>query len=528
MSLFELCIRRPVLSTVLSVLVLVIGLISYSRLAVREYPKIDEPVVSVSTGYPGASADVIESQITKVLEDSLAGIEGVELLTSFSRAGTQQHQRPLPHHPRPGFGGGRRARQGCARAGTPAGQRRRAGDLESGGRLVPGDLDGGDGRQPHAARGVGLPEPLRQAAPVGAAGRGRCLDLRRAQDVDAHQRRPRPARRLPPDTGRRRGRAAAAEHRAAVRSHRIGQARVLHRRVDRCQHARTVRKPDRRDLERLSGEAARRCRYPCRPGRGTRHRPLPGRAVDQHGPGQAGHGQSARTVPGAARRSGQDQRDAARRHEDQHRLRLVRVHRTLDQVGVHDDRRGRGSGRAGHLLLPAQPARHADPAGDDPGVAGRCLCADVRVRLHDQHADAAGHGAGDRSRGRRCDRRAGEHLPQHRKWHGSRQRRGQGHQGNRLRCRRDDADADRRVRAAGLRHRTHGTALHRVCTGAGRRRAGVRLCRADAVADDVQQAAEARVQSRPGLHADRRLAQRPDAARTRVRSPGCWTAAGSS
>jgi len=86
MSLFELCIRRPVLSTVLSLLVLVIGLISYSRLTVREYPKIDEPVVSVSTTYQGASADVIESQITKVLEDSLAGIEGVELMTSFSRS----------------------------------------------------------------------------------------------------------------------------------------------------------------------------------------------------------------------------------------------------------------------------------------------------------------------------------------------------------------------------------------------------------------------------------------------------------
>src|SRR5512137_75157 len=86
MSLFEVCIRRPVLSTVLSLLVLVIGLISYSRLSVREYPKIDEPVVSVQTTYPGASAEVIESQITKVLEDSLAGIEGVELLTSFSRS----------------------------------------------------------------------------------------------------------------------------------------------------------------------------------------------------------------------------------------------------------------------------------------------------------------------------------------------------------------------------------------------------------------------------------------------------------
>ncbi|MGZ9076470.1 MAG: efflux RND transporter permease subunit, partial [Burkholderiaceae bacterium] len=81
MSLFELCIRRPVLSTVLSLLVLVIGAISYTRLAVREYPRIDEPIVSVNTTYPGASADVIESQITKVLEDSLAGIEGVELMT---------------------------------------------------------------------------------------------------------------------------------------------------------------------------------------------------------------------------------------------------------------------------------------------------------------------------------------------------------------------------------------------------------------------------------------------------------------
>ena len=90
MSLFELCIRRPVLSTVLSLLVLVIGAISYTRVGVREYPRIDEPVVSVSTTYPGASADVIESQITKVLEDSLAGIEGVEVMTSQSRSEQSQ------------------------------------------------------------------------------------------------------------------------------------------------------------------------------------------------------------------------------------------------------------------------------------------------------------------------------------------------------------------------------------------------------------------------------------------------------
>ncbi|MDQ4060418.1 MAG: efflux RND transporter permease subunit, partial [Pseudomonadota bacterium] len=85
MSLFELFIRRPVFSTVLSLLVVLVGLVSYTRLPVREYPNIDEPVVSVTTQYPGASAEIIESQLTQVLEDSIAGIEGIETLTSSSR-----------------------------------------------------------------------------------------------------------------------------------------------------------------------------------------------------------------------------------------------------------------------------------------------------------------------------------------------------------------------------------------------------------------------------------------------------------
>jgi len=90
MTLPEICIRRPVFATVLSIVVLLIGLISYSRLSVREYPRIDEPVVTVETRYLGASAEVMESQITKVLEDSLAGIEGVDVMTSFSRSETSQ------------------------------------------------------------------------------------------------------------------------------------------------------------------------------------------------------------------------------------------------------------------------------------------------------------------------------------------------------------------------------------------------------------------------------------------------------
>ena len=90
MQLPEICIKRPVLATVLSLVILLIGLISYTRLSVREYPRIDEPVVSVNTTYRGASAEVVESQVTKPLEDSLAGIEGVELMTSQSRSETSR------------------------------------------------------------------------------------------------------------------------------------------------------------------------------------------------------------------------------------------------------------------------------------------------------------------------------------------------------------------------------------------------------------------------------------------------------
>jgi multidrug efflux pump len=86
----EICIKRPVFATVLSLVILLIGLISYQRLSVREYPRIDEPVVSVNTTYRGASAEVVESQVTKILEDSLAGIEGVEIMTSQSRSETSR------------------------------------------------------------------------------------------------------------------------------------------------------------------------------------------------------------------------------------------------------------------------------------------------------------------------------------------------------------------------------------------------------------------------------------------------------
>jgi len=90
MVLSETCIKRPVFATVLALVIVLIGLISYQRLTIREYPSIDEPVVSVRTTYKGASPDVVESQVTKPLEDQLAGMEGVDVMTSSSRSERSQ------------------------------------------------------------------------------------------------------------------------------------------------------------------------------------------------------------------------------------------------------------------------------------------------------------------------------------------------------------------------------------------------------------------------------------------------------
>ena len=90
MTLPELSIKRPVFATVLSVALVLIGLVAYERLSVREYPAIDPPVITVETDYPGASAAIVETQVTQVLEDSLSGIEGIDFLTSISRQESSQ------------------------------------------------------------------------------------------------------------------------------------------------------------------------------------------------------------------------------------------------------------------------------------------------------------------------------------------------------------------------------------------------------------------------------------------------------
>ncbi len=90
MDLGELSIRRPVLTIVISVLILVVGVISYASLGVREYPAVDPPTLTITTSYPGAAAEVMEAQITEPLEEAVNSVAGIRTLTSTSREGTSQ------------------------------------------------------------------------------------------------------------------------------------------------------------------------------------------------------------------------------------------------------------------------------------------------------------------------------------------------------------------------------------------------------------------------------------------------------
>jgi multidrug efflux pump len=87
MWLSDVSVKRPVFATVISLMLIAFGALSFRDLTVREYPDVVQPVVQVSASYPGAAADIIETRITQVLEGELSGIEGVKTIRSTSRDG---------------------------------------------------------------------------------------------------------------------------------------------------------------------------------------------------------------------------------------------------------------------------------------------------------------------------------------------------------------------------------------------------------------------------------------------------------
>ena len=95
MNISELSLRRPVLAIVMNIIIVVFGLIGFNFLGVRDYPAIDPPNISVRTSYPGANADIVETQITEPLEKAVNGIAGIKNITSSSSNGSSNVRYPL-------------------------------------------------------------------------------------------------------------------------------------------------------------------------------------------------------------------------------------------------------------------------------------------------------------------------------------------------------------------------------------------------------------------------------------------------
>lgn len=88
MNISELSLKRPILATVMNLLIILFGVIGYSYLGVREFPAVDPPVITINTTYAGANADVVENQITEPLEKAINGIPDIRTITSTSSTGT--------------------------------------------------------------------------------------------------------------------------------------------------------------------------------------------------------------------------------------------------------------------------------------------------------------------------------------------------------------------------------------------------------------------------------------------------------
>ena len=87
-SLSTISINRPVLAIVMNLVILLFGFIGFKSLGVREFPSVDPPIINVRSSYPGANADIIQSQITEPLEKALNGIQGIRTISSSSNQGT--------------------------------------------------------------------------------------------------------------------------------------------------------------------------------------------------------------------------------------------------------------------------------------------------------------------------------------------------------------------------------------------------------------------------------------------------------
>jgi len=90
MILSDISVRRPVLAVVMSLVIVTLGVIGFTRLRIREYPDVDPPSVSIQTRYTGAAANVVENRVTQVIEEAVSGIAGIKDVTSTTQDGNSQ------------------------------------------------------------------------------------------------------------------------------------------------------------------------------------------------------------------------------------------------------------------------------------------------------------------------------------------------------------------------------------------------------------------------------------------------------
>ena len=335
MKISEVSVKRPVFAAVISLMLVILGLLAASRLPVRELPDVEAPIVSIDTNYLGASADVVETKITQVIEERVAGPRG------HHQDHVAEHRRALEHQHRVRPGPlGRRSRQRRAR---PRRARRRQPAARGGparggqGRLRrrPGHLAGAVQRHDERARAYRL-RRARAGGPLQRAARRRPRPHeRRTPLCHARLDRPRGTGRAAADGRRRRGLAAPRERAAAGRAARIVAARTHAAHRDRPQHrAGFPRAGDRPRRRRLPGPPRRGRRRPARGGERAHDLAHQRRARHQHGHRADFQGQHA---GGRRRRSARSASgcmpDLPAGHPARGQPRPLDLHRVVDERG---------------------------------------------------------------------------------------------------------------------------------------------------------------------------------------------------
>ncbi|MDC4225016.1 MAG: efflux RND transporter permease subunit [Candidatus Manganitrophus sp.] len=499
MNLPGISIRRPVFATVMSLILILLGVISYTRLSVREYPKIDTPVVSVRTVYPGASAEIIESQITQPLEIALAGIEGIKTIKSVSREEVSQITIEFVLERDPDAAANDvRDRVARGRATIPEEA------LESIVQKIEADAQAiiwlafsSDRHAPleitdYADRYVkDRLQTLPGVATVIIGGERRYA-MRIWLDRDR-------LAAFRPDPARRREGAARAERRGAVGPHREPDPRIHRPDRDRPEHAGAVQ---RLILREVHG-------YPVRL-RDVGHAELGAvderNAVRVNGNPAVGLGivkQSTANTLEVAQAIKAELPNISAGLPEGMQLQVAFDSSVFIEESINAVYRTIAEALVLVVLvifffLRSLRATLIPFVTIPVSLIGGFLFMYV-MGFSINILTLLAHGAGDRPGGRRRDRGAGEHLPPHRGGHAADASRLGRQQGDRLRRGGDDADAGRGVRAAGVHHRQHRQAVHRVRADGGGRGAGLGLRRPDADADDVLEGSSSIRPSRVGF-----------------------------